>query len=510
MNPPDRHLPQPQQQAQDEFPWELVAAFLELGDSLSLLSTCRGVLARLHDGGGTGTGVGTDACVSWLSSVLRDRNVYVVPPRSGAGGDGGGGSFRWTEATRGSGDEKDDNGNNTLKLCLQKRRRRIDDIGGAGDAQRREVLRNRDEERNNAYGGGGGGGRSDDAPGLDELLRFMRVLKYLPKCVAVCYNGKYGRHCQVVDVTTTYRRHRIPTRDSPYFTTYALAEPLPRCRRGKKNGCPTCQMRIPSVENTASGSSGGIGTDDDGDDDVREENASDDDDELEHNAAEDENGGDDGEEEASRTSDLEVGPNIDDYFRIELAGGERRLVLDTYYASCVPNLPSHLVCPRCRVRDRRTLLLSEFSYRSEPGTDRADPRVAPLTFTPAELLEDDDLDSEADDNEEDGAEIEHGGSPARCRKRKREAASSPSEPFPPRQYFDAFIPREEDPAEPEEFIPPPPSDCKWAVSIHCVSCRDFGVIAPARLERLPTYGPGAGVRLGNSDGVASAPVVLRR
>ncbi|GAX23552.1 hypothetical protein FisN_14Hh271 [Fistulifera solaris] len=129
------------------------------------------------------------------------------------------------------------------------------------------------------------------------------------------------------------------------------------------------------------------------------------------------------------------------------------LVLDEYFVKCVPNLPRDLICPLCRVTERRTLLLTEMSYPvPEEAAQGALKNM--LTFTPS--LEP---------------------------QRKRARTHHPPR-FPP-LVPDLIIPGQTAPPvgddSDEESIQH--EDFKHALAIHCTNCRGFGIFAPAGLCR---------------------------
>jgi hypothetical protein len=92
--------------------------------------------------------------------------------------------------------------------------------------------------------------------------------------------------------------------------------------------------------------------------------------------------------EGSSASGVAARHDNDSQAEVDESPPRKRLRLDVYHNKCLPNLPSDLVCPVCRVIDRRTLMLTEISYVTRPGTERrVDVGRAqqdwPLTFTPA-------------------------------------------------------------------------------------------------------------------------------
>eukprot|EP00980_Cylindrotheca_fusiformis_P030563 scaffold25036_cov166-Cylindrotheca_fusiformis.AAC.2 len=275
---------------------------------------------------------------------------------------------------------------------------------------------------------------SSDDFRLDKLLHVLRVMKYLPKSMVVAFNATYGRHCLPVqwDETEEY----------PMYQTYD------QCERGGSN-CPTCRLK-PKVQ--------------DGYSSYRPMND---------------------------VHDYAVAPN------------KRRQLLDLheYAPICIPNLPNDLICPHCRVADRRTLVLSEFSYKSEHA---AQPNRVRLSFTPSDDVYDDDDDyyneggfgnlayrtnrilltnrglryanqPDSDDDEDSfGSSSEEEEQPAP--KRQKSGARAPARHRPGFR----FAPKFDDMAIPTRRRPIQlKSHCKFAISIHCTNCQEFGIFAPA-------------------------------
>jgi hypothetical protein len=150
----------------------------------------------------------------------------------------------------------------------------------------------------------------------------------------------------------------------------------------------------------------------------------------------------------------------------------KRLRLDVYHNKCIPNLPSDLVCPVCRVIDRRTLMLTEISYVTEPGTERrfgvgrmqqgrplVQAEIDSLTFTPAAARR-------SPEGENEGI-----GEPITTRS-DRELVES----FPPR-YGEPFLYNHVNHRDREADM-----NRKHAISIHCEGCGSFGVLAPAAVR----------------------------
>lgn len=243
-------------------------------------------------------------------------------------------------------------------------------------------------------------GCSDSSLPLDQLLGCLRIFQHIPRVLVVGFSGKFGRHCW-----------SFTNRSGPGPPLYAS------CHRGKRE-CPTCRttiQRIPIDDNTTT------------------------------------------REEATTTQN---GFSIDDVFRIPVTPKDgvsqpiHRLRLDVYHNKCIPNLPPDLLCPCCRVSTRRTLLLTEFSYQTEPGTERRPGLDMMRTFTPS-------------DHHNSGAES---------------VASTHALPsheptilgFPP-LYHEGFFPG---------FYKDDPSDVKRGIAIHCEACEKFGVLAPALLTPI--------------------------
>jgi hypothetical protein len=220
---------------------------------------------------------------------------------------------------------------------------------------------------------------------LDALIRIMRVLNHLPENLAVLYSGKQGRHCAPC-----------------HAETGALdSESYPKCPRGKKK-CRTCAFAIPPRSIADRPSLGGI--------DIHEIHA------IQKNPSD---------------------PSREPY----------ELDLQTFYCKCVPNIPHNLICPMCRQSDRRTLLLSAFTYQAEASSARHNPGSMPVTFTPS-------LEQQT--------------------KRARTETIS----FPP-EYIETFLPHM--PGGTYLLSQVWRADCKHVLSIHCTSCDKFGLLAPARL-----------------------------
>ena len=217
---------------------------------------------------------------------------------------------------------------------------------------------------------------------LDGMLRCFRVLKYLPKQVAVAFSGKYGRHC-------------VPMEWEPIAqqTQPRLYEACGRRR------CRTCRLRIPVCVDSQA--------------------------------------------------------EINGYIGIENKHGER-MDMTHFYNTCVPNLPPDLICPSCRRNDHRTLVLSTVSYRSSAlATGRT-----LLTYTPHPKDDDTEENSDSDSRQE--------GTP----KRKKQKMKNPASFAFPYMYDDVALPTRWEPVKRAD-------DAKYGIAIHCVSCEQFGVVAPA-------------------------------
>ena len=227
---------------------------------------------------------------------------------------------------------------------------------------------------------------------LDSLVLCMRVIKHMPEEMAVCYSDKYGRHC-------------LPwsgQREAPNASSVRLGQyEYPPCGRGTQN-CETCISRIPSKER--------------------------------------------------KDEKIQGSYCLDDFFQIQDNHQGGFIDLHRHYNRCIPNLPPDLICPVCRVSDRRTLMLTDMSYQSEAGTEKPEAVHMPLTFTPQNAAVKESATKRAKTDEDDGI-VE--------------------ESFPPK-YREMFIPEG---SFPLEYTP----DCKHCIAIHCSSCRKFGVIAPAGL-----------------------------
>jgi hypothetical protein len=213
-------------------------------------------------------------------------------------------------------------------------------------------------------------------------------------------------------------------------------------------------------------------------------------------------GQEDGVEHPQHAAEETTLLDYDIHDSIQIVSGEaegRFLDLKQYTNQCIPNLPSDLMCPVCRCTSQRTLLLSEFSYRGDPATSGPD-ELSPLgyrsctvlTLTPA-AASTPCADAPQDEAKAKPATVDRGEDVA-CKKRPRiepleevfgdKTSSLASSLFPPRPYQDLAIPIQNDanettdaavvPLQPKPYI-------KHGISIHCVQCQKFAVLAPAGL-----------------------------
>jgi hypothetical protein len=400
-------------------PWDRVAAYLPFEDILSARLCCKDWLWQWHEL------IGPDQCASMLSAVLHERNLYLAQDTTG----------------------------NNWKAAAAATARQAESLEYIFCSQSTTTTTTTTTTR---YA-------------MDILLRYLRVMHYLPQEAAVCYSGKSGRHCRPVvpvvqedsDADQKNAYHYFPTK----LYTY------PPCHRGKRRNCPTCRVKIPAVQPIEQGG-------DDGESGSEEEQAEEEEQQQAPVAA----------AAAARDDDpppqdddpLPVGnQKLDDFYQIQTSSGEH-LRLDTYINKCIPNLPSDLTCPICRVTNQRTLQLTEVTYQSAPGTQRREHVTMPLTFTPNE---EDDVD---DDDDQKPRAYSPDSSPEILASSKRrrlhedpddaanavdDSSSEPDETFPP-IYQELFIPTTDEFQKPAE-------DCKTAISIHCQGCRQFAIIAPA-------------------------------
>jgi hypothetical protein len=265
------------------------------------------------------------------------------------------------------------------------------------------------------------------------LLRCLRVTGHLPRQLVVAFSGKYGRHCWGL---------------SPRNGAPSVVVRHSDChRRTAGRRCVTCRTQIETVPMTT----------------------------TQHASA------DPSESQAlpftiDLTLCIPVGaPKRDRHTSTDQTHGlvPKRVRLDKYHTKCIPNVPSDLVCPCCVVTDRRTLVLTEMSYKTEAGTERISPSTRSLTFTPAA----------PEVNGEEGA---RGDKKKRLRLDEEGCESgseSSPELFPPMHgesfFYNLFV----DPA----------MDVKHAISLHCDGCGKFGVLSPADLrvmESTPRFALG--------------------
>lgn len=136
------------------------------------------------------------------------------------------------------------------------------------------------------------------------------------------------------------------------------------------------------------------------------------------------------------------------------------LDLTRFYNKCVPNLPPDLICPSCRCTDRRTLVLSTLSYPSNATSGQN----TLLTYTPRDKDE-----AEAENSDDTETEDEEQEEP----QPKKQRLVGPDESFAfPVIHEDLSLPTKWKPLERTNGV-------KHAIAIHCVSCQQFGVLAPA-------------------------------
>lgn len=244
---------------------------------------------------------------------------------------------------------------------------------------------------------------SSSSLSFDNLFRVLRVLQVLPVEIEIAYSGKYGRHCFGTDYSS--------------MESTSCRKVYPDCQR---MDCPTCKVKIPRVDDPP---------------------------------------------KDRQDSSLSKPTELNDDICIKVKGS-KRLVLDQYFNKCIPNLPANLACPCCRSQDR-TLMLTEFSYRSARGTERRDASDMSLTFTPCVEQEEEVTNNNNDEDEEEGGVLRADASPV-----SKDRIERDYERFPPK-YHECFYLS-------EDLVQRPP-DCKHAIAIHCNACREFGVFRPANL-----------------------------
>lgn len=262
---------------------------------------------------------------------------------------------------------------------------------------------------------------------LDAAIRMTRILHFVPESVAVLYSGNFGRFCLPCH----------PETGALYPNAYS------KCKRGKKNKCPTCSLKIPPRFSVPQSKR-----------------------EIEND--EDNNDDENGDESSSNNQPvLDIDSVLEIQTRFKDRSQKRHYSIDLrhFYCKCVPNLPPDLVCPLCRISDRRTLLLSAFSYQAEPSAAREQPGHMSLSFTPLMMTEKEQQ-PVAKRARRAGYGIDGDGDGSTA------AADFPSE------YTDMFLPTLSGALVLRRLFK---QDCKHAMAIHCVSCQKFGLIAPARI-----------------------------
>jgi hypothetical protein len=138
----------------------------------------------------------------------------------------------------------------------------------------------------------------------------------------------------------------------------------------------------------------------------------------------------------------------------------------TFVPTCVPNLPNDLACPVCNVSDRRTLILTEMTYRC---ADEASAREQFLTFTPAGWDH-----ASAHDNSENSSTEGNDETDNDTPSSTSLSCAHHTTNFPP-LHDQAFISGDR--------------IClrgyKHGIAIHCSNCFQFATFTPAR--RCPRY-----------------------
>jgi hypothetical protein len=470
-------------------PWDRVAAYLPFSDTLSARLCCKDWLWQWR------CLIGPDQCAAWLSALLQERNLYLAPDTTG----------------------------NLWKSAAEATARQAEALERVFSPHRPNSMLQTPLDTETDTSSDMDAVPSSSSGAMDTLLRYLRVMHYLPQEVAVCYSGKSGRHCRPVVRAEAVQQGDEPKKQvshSRYFPTKLFA--YPPCHRGKRKNCPTCRVKIPvQPPNTRAEQ------EDDEEIDEEEEEIDEEEEEEErlplrplhphpaiahvaafaagfrpdpprppppagpprfaapHHA----HGGGGGglvaaafgppeppqpaAAAAARPDPPPAGNHtLDDFYQIQKSSGEH-LRLDAYFNKCIPNLPSNLTCPVCRVTNQRTLQLTEVTYQSAPGTERHEHVTMPLTFTPTDQEESENRDEENGTDDDDNVSMEDDGS-----------SSEPEETTFPPIYQELFIPNT------EEFLQPA-EDCKTAISIHCGACRQFAVIAPAVAclnSRFPCHG----------------------
>lgn len=161
--------------------------------------------------------------------------------------------------------------------------------------------------------------------------------------------------------------------------------------------------------------------------------------------------------------------NSDVYNYITIRQKEHRFDLTKFYPKCIPNLPADLCCPYCRSSRQRTLVLSMLSYKSA-GLDKRS-----LTFTPYNEEDFSEAEGDTDGSSDDGSYDEEQDRSSQTPKRAKRDIVPPDSSFAfPHIHDDCALPHL------DEFTPPEDNDNgKFAISLHCTSCEQFGIVAPA-------------------------------
>ena len=326
-------------------------------------------------------------------------------------------------------------------------------------------------------------------------------MKYLPAQMAVCYNQDYGRHCLgmkwVPSTASATTSNTVPAGSSQPVVFGACTQP----------NCPTCHVELPTRSNTEPQTAGTQN-------------------ETSHStAALSVMGtlGDDYDIHSKLSILKKGGPKSDNDCD---KAKEHYLDLKTYTHQCIPNLPVDLECPLCcgastdNKRQKRTLMLSEFSYRSARSPYMPADIVAPLghrtsnvltlTLPPRQRGESCMGEEEKNDRRDGDPPLPYSqpGTSQGDHKRQRVSSSSTNSPasdaiFPPLPYQDLAIPivpiihhqhdqighvitsvgtmpQASENAAPQEHQPLHPKPyLKHVMSIHCVECRQFTLLAPA-------------------------------
>jgi len=167
------------------------------------------------------------------------------------------------------------------------------------------------------------------------------------------------------------------------------------------------------------------------------------------------------------------------------------LDLSRFYNKCVPNLPPDLICPSCRCSDKRTLVMSTISYPSNETTGGN----TSLTYTPRAK-------DKTESDKSDSAAYEEEQEPQR---KKQRCVNMPDSFAFPSICEDLSFPTTWEPLEHAQ-------DVKHGIAIHCVSCQNFGVVAPAASccdERFPCHERTRQVRNGK-DAATIGGIFVRR